>query len=290
LVKKTSSNRKIEQIDFLIAQSNRQRMRIAQELVQTEVTYAKCLGEIINVFQKPMLSRKLISAEESTKIFSNVQTIYQLHEVLSSELSERLNKWDNTQTMGDIFCKMTPFMMISTEYINNFESSHVLLKQLLGKRHKLSDFINGCHSEKYGAGLPYLSSLLITPIQRIPRYELLLKDFLKYTYAEHKDYENVKNAFDAIKEVASTLNEKKREDEEKHEAHHFVKRTFHTPTPCDFCNLIVWGITKQGFTCDKCGFSAHSKCYSHVNYLKSCWGQKINKRHSLSITMLKSSH
>jgi len=36
-----------------------------------------------------------------------------------------------------------------------------------------------------------LSSLLITPIQRIPRYQMLIESLLKNTWKSHEDYQQL---------------------------------------------------------------------------------------------------
>lgn len=49
--------------------------------------------------------------------------------------------------------------------------------------------------------------LLILPIQRLPRYTLLLKELLKYTQEDHRDYPALSEAFDKMKDVATSVNE-----------------------------------------------------------------------------------
>ena len=51
-----------------------------------------------------------------------------------------------------------------------------------------------------------LQSYLITPIQRIPRYRLLLQDYIKSTNPEHPDYVLLKNALQKICDIADHLN------------------------------------------------------------------------------------
>jgi RhoGEF domain len=51
------------------------------------------------------------------------------------------------------------------------------------------------------------------PIQRIPRYELLLRDLLKRTWENHPDYKDLVEAREKIQGVGKMLNEKKREAE-----------------------------------------------------------------------------
>jgi hypothetical protein len=64
-----------------------------------------------------------------------------------------------------------------------------------------------------GNPINILTSLLIQPVQRIPRYEMLLKDLLKYTWLSHPDYENLEIAVDKIVEAAAFNNEQKRKAE-----------------------------------------------------------------------------
>jgi len=45
------------------------------------------------------------------------------------------------------------------------------------------------------------------PIQRIPRYRLLLQELLKYTPETHPDYANINKAVAEIMKVAEHVNE-----------------------------------------------------------------------------------
>ena len=50
-----------------------------------------------------------------------------------------------------------------------------------------------------------VQSLLIEPIQRVPRYELLLKSMLKSTLETHPDYKALDEAYTVVKQVATKL-------------------------------------------------------------------------------------
>jgi len=58
-------------------------------------------------------------------------------------------------------------------------------------------------------------SLLITPIQRLPRYELFLSTLLKQTHSLHPDYSLLKRALQEVKELNVRINEDKREFEQR---------------------------------------------------------------------------
>lgn len=58
-----------------------------------------------------------------------------------------------------------------------------------------------------------LASFLIMPVQRIPRYSLLLQDMVKHTWTSHPDFQDLKEAAQKLKECAVALNLKKEESE-----------------------------------------------------------------------------
>jgi hypothetical protein len=58
-----------------------------------------------------------------------------------------------------------------------------------------------------------LDSFLIMPVQRIPRYILLLSELKKHTPSDHPDYPKITEAWTSMQEVANYVNEKKRESE-----------------------------------------------------------------------------
>ena len=52
-----------------------------------------------------------------------------------------------------------------------------------------------------------LQAFLVTPVQRIPRYKMLLEDMLKHTPEDHPDHENLRNALKLVSEIAKSVNE-----------------------------------------------------------------------------------
>ncbi|KAG0284149.1 hypothetical protein BGZ96_011476 [Linnemannia gamsii] len=43
-------------------------------------------------------------------------------------------------------------------------------------------------------------------------------------------------------------------------SHQFHERTFTKLTYCDYCTKLLWGVAKQGVTCEGCHYSCHKKC------------------------------
>ena len=52
-----------------------------------------------------------------------------------------------------------------------------------------------------------LEDLLIMPVQRIPRYVLLLRDIIKSTWSEHNDWDGLHSALQMLEGIAVDVNE-----------------------------------------------------------------------------------
>ena len=61
--------------------------------------------------------------------------------------------------------------------------------------------------EKLYGKIADLESFLILPVQRIPRYMLLLDALLKFTPPDHPDFNNLTEAIAKVKSVADHLNQ-----------------------------------------------------------------------------------
>jgi len=68
-------------------------------------------------------------------------------------------------------------------------------------------------SAKEAVGGHEINSFLIRPIQRIPRYRLLLNDLLKHTEEDHNDFQALSQAFKQVSAVADFIEEKASEAE-----------------------------------------------------------------------------
>lgn len=65
----------------------------------------------------------ILTSEELTTIFSNIQTILEFNQKLLQSLKERLDNWSPIQKVGDVFLEMAPFLSVYTQYCNNYETS-----------------------------------------------------------------------------------------------------------------------------------------------------------------------
>ncbi|EGG23752.1 pleckstrin domain-containing protein [Cavenderia fasciculata] len=199
------------------------RTHIVQEIVQVEVNYVRNLGLIVKKFLNPLTSaaaskRPILTADKIKAIFSIVEIIHNFNSMLADGLQSRVKRWlaDNKKDhllIGDIFFKTTDFMTVYSTYINNYNNAIKTYKESRANNVPFVQFIRKVEADPELRDQE-LENLLITPVQQLPRYVMLLSDLIKTTNEDHPDYKSLVVALDKIKGVTSYVNERKRDAED----------------------------------------------------------------------------
>ncbi|KAG2762103.1 hypothetical protein PC129_g930 [Phytophthora cactorum] len=114
--------------------------------------------------------------------------------------------------VGAIFCRYAPLFKLYGDYAKDYEEVAALLQNFRrDTRLGFSQFLDSCR-EKSGSSKPF-ESLLIMPIQRIPRYKLLLERLCELTPPDHPDASFLTEAVSRVRSVASSINETVRRQE-----------------------------------------------------------------------------
>jgi len=136
--------------------------------------------------------------------------IYAFNTKLLELLSARIKNFNVDTQFGDVIIQMKDFLKIYTSYINNYNTALTTYETLMRGNTEFNHYIAKCDAKPEHNGLKF-DSFLIMPIQRIPRYVLLLEDLVKSTYAKHPDFNNLASAWLGVKEIATIVNESKKE-------------------------------------------------------------------------------
>lgn len=180
------------------------RNRIVQEILSTEDAYVKSLGTITTIFLPPIkaiIKDKYISEADFRSLFSNIEVILQFNSEFYKELKTCIDNWGPMQLLGPIFLKLAPFLKMYTAYASNYNVALEVLRKLRDMP-KTSDLLEDLR-KKAGNDI---EAFLIKPVQRIPRYELLLRDLLKHTVDSHPDYKNIEDSLNKMKDIADHIN------------------------------------------------------------------------------------
>ena len=122
---------------------------------------------------------------------------------LLGELDKCLASWDENSVIADVFFRLAPFLKMYNQYSNSYDNALSVLARCT-KLEKFALLVEECDAT---TGLSArLDSLLIAPIQRIPRYTLLLSEMKKHTPEGHPDQANLDKAIPLLQEVADYIN------------------------------------------------------------------------------------
>ncbi|RKP33155.1 Dbl homology domain-containing protein [Dimargaris cristalligena] len=156
--------------------------------------------------------RGVLSPVEMKTIFGNVDTILMFHrDHILPELEQTIRD-DAKARVGKVFLRNAAFIRIYSVYVNNFDHAAQLLTDLEKSRKKFAKFLSLAKRHPHHNQINLLSYLLL-PVQRVPRYKLLLDQLLQNTPASHPDHDDLVKALAEIQERADEINEKKREQE-----------------------------------------------------------------------------
>jgi len=183
------------------------RKKIAAELLATEKAYIDTL-ELLRVhYLVPMKSKKFPLPQH----FYSVEVIGGINKELCRVLEERVTGWNENTRIGNAMLELGPYLKMYSMYAEKYEVAIQEHVKHMDNSSKYAKAMETCR-ETSGSKLSF-ESLVIQPIQRIPRYNLLLRDFLKHTPREHIDYDDVTKARDILEGVANGINEHVRQAE-----------------------------------------------------------------------------
>ncbi|XP_048350321.1 spermatogenesis-associated protein 13 isoform X4 [Sphaerodactylus townsendi] len=191
---------------------NKDQMRtnVIQEIMNTERIYIKHLKDICEGYIRQCRKHTgMFTAAQLITIFGNIEDIYKFQRKFLKDLEKQYNKEEpHLSEIGSCFLQHQDGFAIYSEYCNNHPGACIELSNLM-KQSKYRHFFEACRLLQQMIDIA-IDGFLLTPVQKICKYPLQLAELLKYTTQEHSDYNNVKAAYEAMKNVACLINERKR--------------------------------------------------------------------------------
>ncbi|XP_030837680.1 guanine nucleotide exchange factor DBS isoform X7 [Strongylocentrotus purpuratus] len=181
------------------------RRHVIKELIETEKIYVKELEAVLNGYIKQMDSPAFVgqippSLQGHTDVlFANWEQLYNFHK---NKFLVELENYRNTPTLvGKCFVDMKDELdQLYSVYCQNKPRSE-LLRRECGSN---NTFFQECQKQ-LGHKLP-LSAYLLKPVQRITKYQLLLKEMMRYSPME-KGADDLQAALDCMLTVLKYVND-----------------------------------------------------------------------------------
>ncbi|KAH8027928.1 hypothetical protein HPB51_011158 [Rhipicephalus microplus] len=187
--------------------------RVLLEVVDTERTYVRDIGAIVEGYLKPLsqLTDSKIKPEELKSLFGNIERIY----AFNSGFLAQLEKCGfDPVSIARCFVAHSSGFSVYTEFCTSYPTMVSTLTELVGKAETAEIFkaSPAARQTSLHHSLP-LGSYLLKPVQRILKYHLLLQNILKHVDKESPGYPDVKNALSVMTGIAYHINDMKRRHE-----------------------------------------------------------------------------
>uniref|UniRef100_A0A8C1L247 Phosphatidylinositol-3,4,5-trisphosphate-dependent Rac exchange factor 1 n=1 Tax=Cyprinus carpio TaxID=7962 RepID=A0A8C1L247_CYPCA len=196
----------------------RQRLFVLNEILSTERDYVRNLSFLQSAFlqriRQTSENQQCLTPEQVKILFSNIESILEVHCEFLSTLDASLQPEPQAHhSLGHVFLKFRDRFSVYGEYCSNHEKALRLLMELNKIPHIRTFLLHlMLLGGKKSTDVP-LEGYLLSPIQRICKYPLLLKELLKRTPKKHSDYPAVEGALQVMKAVCCNINETKRQME-----------------------------------------------------------------------------
>ena len=168
---------------------------VLQELLSTEATYLELLLTVTDAIIIPLREQNILDPAELNLMFGPWSLIYGVHKELYENLTRAINN-NNFEEVGQILVEFCELLVVYESYVSSFEVSMSRRAFLISTNKRFAQFAEDIRRDiRCVCGL---ESLLIAPVQRVPRLRLLIEQL-------HKDAPEDTPAGRAFAQCARTI-------------------------------------------------------------------------------------
>ncbi|XP_055009221.1 guanine nucleotide exchange factor VAV2 [Boleophthalmus pectinirostris] len=177
------------------------------EIQETEAKYYKTLEDIEKNYMIPL--KQVLTPQEMDAIFVNLEDVIKAHYDLLRAID--FTMVGGGSGLGKIFLDFKERLLIYGQYCSHMENAQKTLDELIATREDVRIKVEEC-TMKVQEGKFKLQDLLVVPMQRVLKYHLLLKELLSHS-TDRPERQQLKEALEAMQDLAMYINEVKRDNE-----------------------------------------------------------------------------
>eukprot|EP01105_Mastigella_eilhardi_P026482 TRINITY_DN7709_c0_g1_i1.p1 TRINITY_DN7709_c0_g1~~TRINITY_DN7709_c0_g1_i1.p1 ORF type:complete len:494 (-),score=118.79 TRINITY_DN7709_c0_g1_i1:22-1503(-) len=165
------------------------RRKVAEEVVQTEERYVDYMQSVLDHIIRLVEATSALTQGEIDSVFCNFTDLLVFHKALHLVLARRVMSWvPFSTTVGDIFLNHLEDFNMYGPYLSNYAAAMIALHFLEQRNPRFREIVELAKQRVIAGSLLHIDSFLVMPVQRLPRYTLLLDNMLKYTGKDHPDF------------------------------------------------------------------------------------------------------
>eukprot|EP01083_Nonionella_stella_P228800 810557_1 len=207
---------KDKKVTFQEPEEDPTRGYILREIVATEETYYRGLAVLLTELIMPLFDNGLIDDKYYSQCISNLPELITFHDGFLTQLIDAYEQEDDQKdndsftSIAQVFTAQNKeeFVDMYMRYIRDYDAILNLFGNTFHNNVEVQTFLKQKRKEKKP-----LTNYLILPVQRVPRYILLLTDLKKHTKPTDRDYKNIESALEFVDEITKEINERQRKIE-----------------------------------------------------------------------------
>ncbi|XP_036066826.1 rho guanine nucleotide exchange factor 11 [Oryzias melastigma] len=202
------------------------RQAVIYELYTTEVSHLRTLWVLDRVFFQKM--RSVLNSEELACIFPNLPKVHEFHANLCEAMKKR-REVPVVQEIGDIMLARfedaagQEFQEQASQLCCLQSQAQELIKNKKRKDPRFAQLIQECEASPLCRRLQ-LKDMLVSEMQRLTKYPLLLDNIIKYTDASSADLPALQRAQTCCRRILQNVNENVRESERQQRLSQYQRR------------------------------------------------------------------
>ncbi len=153
----------------------------------------------------------MLFREVHSLLSANFDVLQGLREALAAATGDAAHALDEHSALkfevGDLMLAFSSDLLRYSTYVSNYSTAATQLRELKSSDSAFGRWLQAVESDPSKGQGHTLESFLILPVQRVPRYSMLLSALLKYTPEGHPEHAKLRQAVDAVESAAATINE-----------------------------------------------------------------------------------
>ncbi|NWI70610.1 ARHGB factor, partial [Todus mexicanus] len=205
------------------------RQEVINELFATEGSHLRILRVLDLLFYQRMKKENLLSREELALLFPNLPDLIEIHNSLSESMKKLREEGPIIKEIGDLMLSRfdglakEEIQQVAADFCSYQSIALELIKTKQRKETRFQIFMQEAESNPQCRRLQ-LKDLIISEMQRLTKYPLLLENIIKHTEAGTSEHEKLCRARDQCRDILKYVNEAVKRAENRHRLEGYQKR------------------------------------------------------------------
>ncbi|XP_075032018.1 rho guanine nucleotide exchange factor 11 [Calonectris borealis] len=205
------------------------RQEVINELFATEGSHLRILRVLDLLFYQRMKKESLLSREELALLFPNLPDLIEIHNSLSESMKKLREEGPIIKEIGDLMLSRfdglakEEIQQVAADFCSYQSIALELIKTKQRKETRFQIFMQEAESNPQCRRLQ-LKDLIISEMQRLTKYPLLLENIIKHTEAGTSEHDKLCRARDQCRDILKYVNEAVKRAENRHRLEGYQKR------------------------------------------------------------------